>query len=209
MQKGDKVLLRGRFLEVVKHDGALVQVTPEGGEEYDYFWVKSADLKPAPCPKKHVFVSTLTSASVAPPPPPALTKKAVSRIVAKPAVTYTAFAPWLCNEDYKLHVQVRSANEALALAQYATWSGEDVPDECITRKQNDTTAGWQRTQQWVLQFPYNANVAYPFPIVESGCGGGLRLGEAAGILNKRGKTVIVSFVSIIEPLVRAGLRARR
>lgn len=206
MQKGDKVVLHGRDFEVVKQENALVQITPEGGEEFDYFWVRAGDLKPM-MPATPVFAGidlVATEERQAPPP-----DKRKSRIVASPATTYAAFAPWLSAEDYKLFVQVRSENEASALAQYASWSGESVPEDCIARRQNDTTAGWQHTQQWVLQFPYNSAVPYPFPIVESGCGGGLRLGLPAGILSKKGNTITVSFVAIIASLVRAGLRARR
>jgi len=116
--------------------------------------------------------------------------------------TYADFTPWLSAEDYTLRVQIRTDSYDFANAEYVAWAGESIPDEHILAYDKHFTES-----EWVLTFPFNEGASYPFPIVMSGTGGGKALGEAAGILS--GSTVRVNFKSIIEPLVRAGLRLKK
>src|ERR1039458_4488427 len=115
--------------------------------------------------------------------------------------TYTDFTPWFSSEDYTLLVQVRSDSHDVAAAEYASWGGESIPHEHIREYSEHFT-----DSEWILTFPFNETAKYPFPIVLSGTGGGKALGEPAGILS--GSAVRVNFKSIIEPLVRSGLRTR-
>jgi len=115
--------------------------------------------------------------------------------------SYSSFTPWFSSEDYTLTVQVRPSNREAAENEYISWAGESIPDAHI-REYDENGFG----REWILTFPYNEAAAYPFPIVVSGTGGGLALGQAAGILFKN--TVRVNYTEIIEPLVRAGLRTR-
>ena len=113
--------------------------------------------------------------------------------------TYADFAPWFSSEDYTLVVQVRPSNRETSECEYISWAGESIPEEHI-REYPENGFG----REWILTFPFNETVAYPFPIVVSGTGGGAALGEPAGILLKN--TVRVNYTEIIEPLIRAGLR---
>jgi len=115
--------------------------------------------------------------------------------------TYADFTPWFSSEDYTLTVQVRPSNREAAENEYISWAGESIPEDHI-REYDENGFG----REWILTFPYNEAAAYPFPIVVSGTGGGLALGQAAGILFKN--RVRVNYTEIIEPLVRAGLRTR-
>lgn len=124
--------------------------------------------------------------------------------------TYENFAPWLSREDYQLYIAARPANEQAARSEYAEWAGETIPEECLLVTSCDESGGtWTPFHQWFLKFDFDETEKYPFPIVDAGFGGGIKLGEPAGILSKNRKYVTVSFSAIIEPLVRAGLRARR
>jgi hypothetical protein len=123
-----------------------------------------------------------------------------------PATTdYKNFLPsWLKNPHLGLHT--RAATLLAARDEYAKWtSGESFNGKMTVVEEPLKLYTWSPFHEWQLSFTYDAAVSYPFPIVDSGMGGGLALGEPAGIL--LGNKVRVSFKSIIEPLVRAGLRA--
>ncbi len=190
----ESALLHGKLVAVIEVSGTLSHVQPEGGDEFDAVWVKTASLKPVPkprVPKGHVEVASL-----------ALTLKPVI-----PAKTdYASFLPsWLLNPRLKLHTRV--ATYDVAVDEYASWTGGEMfPVENINAV-SERGKKYRRSPfyEWQLTFRYDAAVSYPFPIVPLGQGGGLKLGEPAGIL--KGNTVRVSFKSIIEPLVRSGLRA--
>lgn len=102
--------------------------------------------------------------------------------------------------NYSLRVQVQDRNfYDKANDEYSSWSGSVLPDAAVVEEMK----AWGR--EWILQFDFDESVMMPFPIVVSGTGGGLALGEAAGILS--GRRVRVNYPSIIEALVRCGLEA--
>lgn len=200
-----KALSHGKVVEIIEQGSTLTRIKPEGGDTFDAVWVKTNSLKPLPRvkePKGHVEVASLTIATddvVLP------TTAPVQRFI--PASTdYETFLPaWLQNPRLRLHT--RCATLEAACGDYFAWTGGDTfPVENITAISEPTKRyTWSPFPEWQLSFTYDETVKYPFPIVSVGMGGGIKLGEPAGIL--KGSRVSVSFKSIIEPLVRKGLRA--
>lgn len=203
----DNALSHGKEVKVLEVHGPLSRVQPVDGDEWDAVWVRSTSLKPVPkvkVPKGHVEVASLTPATDDVVIPTSSLPQPKAVIPAK--TNYANFLPsWLLNPRLKLHT--RFATLETALSEYVAWTGgESFPEDKINAvSERDKKYTWSPFHEWQLTFRYDGAVSYPFPIVPSGQGGGLKLGEPAGIL--KGNTVTVSFKNIIEPLVRAGLRA--
>jgi hypothetical protein len=173
-------IYKSNRVEVLERSGALVKIMPEGGDEWSAYWAKNIDLRPVPQPKASKAVTVPT-------------------VVKTSEVEYTDLS-WRPS-DYTLAVQVRPSNRDFAEQEYLLWAGMSIPEEFVREYEEN---GYGR--EWILAFPFDENAAYPFPIVLGGTGGGVALKQSAGILT--GNTVRVNYTDIIEPLVRAGLRAR-
>jgi hypothetical protein len=177
---------------VMKRQGVVVEVT----DTDVYIEWKGVGKRKIPLDRVDALLTV-----VVPVPKPKKVRKSVFPLL--PACDYSSFAPWLSSEEYSLFVMVKPTKRILAENDYITWSGESLPEECIREFREGSKFGGY---EWILTFPFSDGGVYPFPIVLNGTGGGGTGGTPTGILT--GNTVRVNFTSIIEPLIRAGVKAQ-
>lgn len=124
--------------------------------------------------------------------------------------TYEEFATILQRRGYTLTAEIHEADELEPTqAEYITWTnGETLPDELVKLYPNRPgTVFWR---EWCLHYQWSSDFTAPFELVREGTGGGGHglNRKQVGIIHKNGK-VTVRYSSIIEKLIRAGLRAQK
>lgn len=111
-----------------------------------------------------------------------------------------AFVQFLEATGYTLIVHVRHDGLELVEAEYRQWCGEELSGEAIRHYENKPVQ-----RQWRLGFTLsNPETKLPFPVDIMGTTGRRPTVKPRGLI--QGKYVVVYFASIIEELVRAGLR---
>lgn len=159
-------------------EGALAHIQTENEVP---FWVRAEKLKPVKEPK---LVPT----------------KAPD--VDEAANAWQKFVAYLEGVGYKLEVHTRTATVEQVSDEYTAWSGESLPDATIKIYDNRP----MQERCWRLFFHLSDGIAVPFVIDLAGCGKKQPTQKPRGLWHRNGR-VEVYFASIIEQLVRAGLRA--
>lgn len=146
--------------------------------DYD-FWVRTEKLKP---------VRTRRKAPTAAPN------------VDEAANAWQRFVNYLQHTGYRLEVHTRAAGLDAVESEYIAWAGESLPQSAIHIYENRPT-----DRCWRLFFFLQDGISVPFPIELYGVTGKHPTNKPRGLWQQSGK-VDVYFTSIIEQLVRAGLR---
>ena len=124
--------------------------------------------------------------------------------------TYDAFAAMIQLKGYTLTAELHDEKELEETeAEYHEWTGgEALPEDCV--KLYPDKPGTRFWREWCLSFKFDFTTDCPFNLVREGTGGG-GVGASrtpVGIVHKNGK-VTVRYSSIIEKLIRIGLRAQK
>lgn len=164
------------LVTILETSGGLSKIHTDNDDE---FWVKSERLKAV--------------------------RQKTEWATAEPALDTTddawgRFAAYLGGAGYRLEVHARSTDVEQAEAEYQTWSGEALPPTAIHVHDNRPTP-----REWRLFFRLPKNIEVPFVIEIAGTTGRHPTNHPRGLLSENGR-VQVYFASIIEQLVRAGLR---
>jgi hypothetical protein len=148
------------------------------------FWVKAEKLKPVRVPKVAKAQATA----------PVVIEEPVDN-------AWKNFVTYLNASGFRLVVQTTTASAEQAMDEYHTWAGEELPEKAIYFYEK------HRTREWRLFFKISDNVNVPFPLELKGTTGvTVRSTKPRGLYDDKGQAH-VNFASIIETLVRAGLRA--
>lgn len=115
---------------------------------------------------------------------------------------FKKFVDYLNRVGYALRAEVRTDGVEQVEQEYAEWCGESLPNEFITIYDNRPLA-----REWRLKFYLYDKTNCPFPISTMGTNGGKPSKEPKGLVYNDGRAV-VQYASIIEKLVRAGLRVQ-
>ena len=119
------------------------------------------------------------------------------------ANSWGTFVDYLRRTRYTLEVHTREDGLAQAEAEYFTWSGESLPAAAICHYENRPLP-----REWRLTFRLADGVPVPFPIEIGGITGKHPDNHPRGLLHEKGR-VRVYYSSIIEQLIRAGLRVSK
>lgn len=123
--------------------------------------------------------------------------------------TYGEFAAMLQRRGYSLTAELHDEDEYdPTLEEYTEWAGESMPEDCIKIYPNRPgTVFWR---EWCLDFKYDRDMEIPFDLVREGTGGGGKgtARKPVGIIHMNNH-VTVRYSSIVEALIRAGLRAQK
>ena len=112
------------------------------------------------------------------------------------------FISHLLSTGYRLHVAAREDGIEQAREEYSSWTdGESLSEDCVYM--NDTAF---TTREWFLEFYYDENISYPFPIIEMGTVGRGSKSEPRAL--HHGGKVTACYAEIAEFAVRSGIRAR-
>lgn len=118
--------------------------------------------------------------------------------------SYDSFVVLLNNTGYYFDVRVREDGFETAVDQYLQWSGEELPEEAVYVHTN--CDAWTAVE-WRILATVPEGEVFPF---ETAVAGTLGRGHSVGsALLDNGCRLTINCESIVEQLVRSGLRVRK
>lgn len=168
-------------VSVIAEEGGLSQIRTQSDIE---FWVPTENLKAMKEPKV------------------VYTGPRVVEPKNKTPECWAALIAYLYATGYTLRAQCREDGQQIVETEYREWSGEDFPEVALRHYENRPTP-----REWRLSFSIkDFSMELPFALEIMGTTGNKPTQRPRGLLATNGR-VEVYFASIVQQLVRAGLRA--